>query len=73
MANKKTDKPDYVAYVDQYGNVVFARTVKELCQKCYRSKASRMYRDTKDGRTLHVGYIVGDRWFTAYVPHEQEA
>jgi hypothetical protein len=67
-----TKKP-YRLFVDQYGQTVFARTVKELHEKGGPGRVSKMYRDTKDGRTLHVGYVVGRRWFDEYAPVERLA
>jgi hypothetical protein len=52
---------------------VWARTVKELQQKSGGGKVSKMYVDKKDGRTVHKGYVVGQRWFSAYSPIEIEA
>lgn len=60
-------------YLDQYGNRIFARTLQELQQKAFGGKVSKMYSDTKDGRTLHVGYVIGKHWFSAFRPFEQEA
>ena len=57
-------------YVDQYGRHVYARTVKELRDKCCGGRASIMYCDTEEGKTVRKGYVVGQRWFTAYVPKE---
>jgi hypothetical protein len=62
-----------VLYLDQYGKPVWARTVKELQQKSGGGKVSKMYVDKKDGRTVHKGYVVGQRWFSAYSPIEIEA
>lgn len=59
-------------YIDQYGNCFYARTVRELCAKVGYSKASRMYADKKDGQTVHIGYVVGAHWLTAYQPVEKE-
>lgn len=63
----------FMLYVDQYGDRVAACTVRELRDQVGTGKVSRMYRDKKDGKTCHVGYVVGHRWFTAYVPYEREA
>lgn len=59
-------------YVDQYGNKYFARTIKEL-RKQVGGHVSKMYRDKKDGSTVHVGYVVGKLWLTAYAPIERPA
>ena len=61
-------------YIDQYGNRWWARTVKELRSVIGMggSRVSKMYQDKKDGRTVHVGYIVGTHWLTAFQPVEKE-
>lgn len=61
----------FTLYVDQYGNHFYASTVKELRAQI-RGKCSKMYRDTKDGHILHIGYVIGDLWLTAYRPFERE-
>lgn len=65
----------WTLYIDQYGNRFGAATVKELRAKigCGGSRVSKMYRDKKDGRTVHVGYVVGTQWCTAYQPVERAA
>ena len=60
-------------FIDQHGAPVWARTVKELREKCGGGRVSKMYVDKKDGRTVHTGYVVGSRWFTRYAPVEQPA
>lgn len=30
------------------------------------SRVSKMYVDKKDGRSVHIGYVVGQHWLTAY-------
>ena len=59
-------------YIDQWGTRFWAKTVKELRQQVSlgRSRVSKMYRDKKDGRVVHVGYVVGKHWCTAYQPVE---
>ena len=58
---------------DQYGNMIWATTVKELKQKAGPGRVFKIYRDKKDGTSVHCGYGVGKRWFDAYVPCEVEA
>ena len=60
-------------YVDQYGQLVGAHSVRELCQKLGRAHGSarRIYRDKKNGPPVHVGYIVAGRWFDCYIPYDQ--
>lgn len=57
-------------WIDQYGQPVWARTVRELREKVGGGAVSKMYVDKLDGRTVHVGYVVGRRWFTKYMPVE---
>lgn len=44
-----------------------------LLEQAYRRSASRIYRDKKDGRTVHVGYVTpgesrgyDQEWWTFY-------
>lgn len=60
-------------YIDQYGNKVFARTRKELVSESGGGRISKMYCDKKDGRIVHVGYVVGNRWFSMFQPMELPA
>ena len=48
---------------------------KELLNKLGESHAEKIYRDKKDGQTVHVGYIVRGEWYTFYnlTPWEVEA
>lgn len=62
-----------ILYIDQYGRPVWARTVKELREKCGGGRVVKIYRDKQDGRSVHVGYGVGSRWFYAYRPVELPA
>ena len=59
-------------YVDQWGGRFFASTVKELRSQIGGggSRASKMYRDKKDGSVVHVGYVVGEHWLTGFIPME---
>lgn len=58
--------------VDQYGQHVWARTLKDLREQV-PGRCSRMFYDAPDGRVMHIGYVVGQRWFTAYQRCEREA
>lgn len=64
-------------WIDQYGQHIWARTVKELREKCGGGKVSKMYSDKiageHAGRSVHSGYVVGQRWFTRYAPVEIDA
>lgn len=55
-------------YRDQHGNCFYAKTLRELRGKIGMggSRVSKMYVDTKDGRVLHVGYVIGSHWLTAF-------
>lgn len=55
--------------VDQYGTKLVLEGKhprKELLEELGRKHADRIYVDTKDGRTLHVGYIVAGSWWSFY-------
>ena len=54
-------------YIDQYGNRWHATTVADLRQQI-GGKVSKMYRDGADGKTYHVGYVVGKHWCHAFTP-----
>jgi hypothetical protein len=60
-------------FLDQYGNRFIAKTVSEPRSKIGGggSRVSRMFQDKTDGRTVHVGYVIGDHWLTAFQPVEQ--
>lgn len=60
-------KPRSRLFIDQYGGRHYARSVKDLYEQLGRSRAQRMYRDTKQG-TMHVGYVVGPYWCAEYAP-----
>lgn len=68
-------KGKFTLYIDQYGNRFYAHTVKELRDQIGmgKSRVSKMYRDKVDGRTVHVGYVIGQHWLTAYQPLELAA
>jgi len=54
--------------VDQYGNTFhdLAHPRKDLMDRLGISHAEKMYVDTQDGKTLHVGYVIGQHWITVY-------
>ena len=56
----------YMAH-DQYGNhySIDKHPRKELLNKLYATKASKMYVDRQDG-AYHVGYIIKGHWITVY-------
>ena len=60
-------------YVDQWGNRFYAQSTRALRDQVGGGRISKMYRDKIDGRTVHVGYVVGRHWLTAYQPVERAA
>lgn len=52
--------------VDQWGGIIYARTVKELREKVGGGRTGKVYCDRKDGCTYQVGYYVGRHWFSVY-------
>lgn len=64
-------KGETMLYIDQYGYKYKAGTIAELKKAVspYGSpRVSKMYQDKKDGGVVHVGYVVGTHWCTAYKP-----
>lgn len=59
-------KGETLLYIDQWGQKFRASTIKELREKVGGGGVSKMYQDKKNGDTVHVGYIVGAHWLTAY-------
>ena len=70
----RKDKPMHL-WIDQWGRREWARTVKELREKVDGGgcRVTKMYRDKKDGRVVHTGYVIGRHWFTRFAPIEVEA
>jgi hypothetical protein len=62
-------------YIDQFGNSFWAQTVKELRQQIGngKSRISKIYCDKTDGRTMHVGYVIGQHWLNAHALVEKPA
>jgi len=56
--------------IDQYGQTehlgLTQHPRKALLDKVGGSSARKIYVDTKAGKTKHVGYIIGGRWFNLY-------
>jgi hypothetical protein len=62
-----------ILYLDQYGQKYFCNKVSDLKNVHYlNGKIRRMYTDTKDGKTIHVGYVVGLLWLKAFIPYQSE-
>lgn len=53
----------YIA-IDQYGNhiLIEKHPRKELMEHFGIQHASKMYVDTKDGKSMHIGYVVRGHW-----------
>ena len=62
----------HTLYIDQYGCRYHASTVANLRQQIENggSKVYKMYKDRKDGKVVHCGYVIGNHWLTAYQPVE---
>lgn len=60
-------------YVDQWGNRFMARTVKELHAKVGGARPAKMYADRIGKPPIHIGYVVGGHWCTAYQRVERDA
>ncbi len=58
-------------FIDQFGQPIWARTVKELREKVGAGRVFKVYCDKKEGPPMHVGYGVGSRWFNEYAPVER--
>lgn len=59
-------------FLDQNGSSFVASTTKELREMCGGGRVHKMYVD-RGGKSLHVGYVVGKRWLTAYQRVERPA
>jgi len=66
----KTREPAVWFAVDQRGRITplgftqFPR--KRLLERVGGTKANKMYVDTSDGVSLHIGYVVLGEWYTLY-------
>jgi len=54
--------------IDQYGTTYHGlkHPRKELMERLGYRSASRMYVENKEGKTFHVGYVIGQHWLTVY-------
>lgn len=61
------DGKTYMA-IDQHGQAYhgLTRPRKELCELLCREHADRMMVDGRDGKTYHVGYVIGGLWLRLY-------
>jgi len=56
-------------YINQYGERFYARTLRELKESVGGGKIEKMFRDSVDGKSYHVGYVIGGHgghWLTEY-------
>ena len=68
VATKSTTQTTYMA-IDQYGTTYHnlgAHYRQSLLQRLGRTKANKMYVDTADGGTRHVGYVIAGHWLRLY-------
>jgi len=51
--------------IDQYGNKIFIdkHPRKELAEYHGVQHIDKMYQDGKDGKAIHVGYVVSGHWY----------
>ena len=66
-------KGQMVMWRDQYGDTIWARSVKELKEKAGPGRVFKIYCDKKEGPPVQTGYGVGKRWFTGFIPFERPA
>lgn len=54
--------------IDQYGHHYdgLKDPRKDLLNRLGKKHVEKMYRDDKDGKSYHVGYIVGGLWLSVY-------
>ena len=57
-------------YIDQYGGKIFAKNLRELQEKAGGGRIFKVYTTTASVE-YHIGYGVGNRWFTAYTPFRE--
>lgn len=66
-------KGKVMLYVDQWGNRWWAKTIAELRQQIGGGRVAKIYVDGTDGKTYHIGYIVGQHWCEAFSPMRNPA
>lgn len=66
-------EPNVLGYIaiDQYGHSVkltdsASHPKGQLLKKLGVSRAENMFVDSISGESKHIGYIVGDNWYTIY-------
>ena len=60
-------KTQYMA-IDQYGNTYHGLEYprRDLLDRLGYKHADKMYVDKKDGRYVHIGYVIAGLWLTVY-------
>ena len=61
--------------LDQYGDTYHdlgPHPRKALVERLGGGRVAKMYVDTKDGATKHIGYVVGRLWVTLYTSERWE-
>lgn len=53
-------------YIDQYHNIVWAKSLKRLKEEVGCKHAEKMYIDREDGTSVHIGYVIKGRWLNAF-------
>jgi hypothetical protein len=56
-------------FIDQYKGIHYAMSVKDL-QRKLGGACHRMYID-RQGKSFHVGYVVGKLWCTEFIVRER--
>jgi hypothetical protein len=59
----------HIIGLDQFNNIYFGLGKyprKELLQQLVYKYAQKIYKDKKDGSTVHCGYVIGRRWIDLY-------
>ena len=60
-------------WIDQHGYRIHATSRKELREKVGNGgcNVSKMY-ISEEGKTYHIGYVIGEHWFRGYIPMKKE-
>jgi hypothetical protein len=61
----------YTLYKDQYNNIFYASTLKELKEQI-KGKTKKMYSTDNENNTFHVGYVIGEHWLYAFTPYRKK-
>jgi hypothetical protein len=61
----------FTMYKDQYNNIFYASTLKELKGQV-KGKTQKIYSTDKQGNTFSVGYVIGNHWLYAFTPFRKK-